>query len=136
LDDHIAGGEMHRAFIKFEVEFAREHNAVVDRARRVHIGVLRVDGIARVIVREIFCDPGAGGQEREHTHDRPADGRRKANRGDRGGIDARRRIRVGGIIDPELVNNRHPKINVARRGSIMDEAGSARFVIAGYDASC
>ena len=40
------------------------------------------------------------------------------------------------IIDPELVNNRHPKINVARRGSIMDEAGSARFVIAGYDASC
>ena len=40
LDDHIAGGEMHRAFIKFEVEFAREHNAVVDRARRVDMDLL------------------------------------------------------------------------------------------------
>ena len=127
LDDNVSGGEMHLSFIEFEVELAREHNAVVDRARRVHLGILLFHCIPGVKSREIPFRPGAGGQKGEHTHDRPTDGWRKVKLLDVHGIDSRPRIWVGGIVDPDFFIDGHTKIKMARSGSIMDEVGPARY---------
>jgi hypothetical protein len=53
LDDNVSGGEMHLSFIEFEVELAREHNAVVDRARCVHVGIILIECTPGVKSREI-----------------------------------------------------------------------------------
>ena len=53
LDDHVSRPQVDLALVELEIDFSVEDDAVVDRARGVHRGVLFFQRIARV-------EPGRG----------------------------------------------------------------------------